>query len=209
MPLHQRIKTDKETEIWIWHIDEGVDQLRKDLRLSEADQNRFEKRKSTNHQKGFLATRKLLVSAGIPPNNLSHNNDGIPELETGQHISISHAKTVAAIALGKDSLGIDVETYRTKIQTIAPRFLHTAEGFALAGELSIEKLTLVWTAKEALYKALKQKGIDFSQQLCVAPFQWGDNKGSAKVIFPDKTLNFSLNFVIENDYCATLATHKK
>ena len=78
MPLHQRIKTDKETEIWIWHIDEGVDQLRKDLRLTEADQNRFEKRKSTNHQKGFLATRKLLVSAGIPPNNLSHNNDGIP-----------------------------------------------------------------------------------------------------------------------------------
>ena len=49
MPLHQRIKTDKETEIWIWHIEEGVDQLRKDLRLTEADQNRFEKRKSTNH----------------------------------------------------------------------------------------------------------------------------------------------------------------
>ena len=56
----------------------------------------------------------------------------------------------------------------------------------------IEKLTLIWTAKEALYKALNQKGIIFSEQLLVTPFQWGDKKGSAKVFFKEKALIFLL-----------------
>ena len=72
----------------------------------------------------------------------------------------------------------------------------------------IEKLTLIWTAKEALYKALNQKGIIFSEQLLVTPFQWGYKKGSAKVFFQGKSIDFSLNFIIEKAYCASLATPK-
>ena len=55
----------------------------------------------------------------------------------------------------------------------------------------IEKLTLIWTAKEALYKALNQKGLFFLTTPS-APFQWGDRKGSAKVFFKEKALIFLL-----------------
>jgi phosphopantetheinyl transferase (holo-ACP synthase) len=102
-----------------------------------------------------------------------------------------------------------LEIFRPKIERIATRFLHDQESFALQGEGIIEKLTLIWTAKEALYKALKKKGIIFSEQLIVAPFEWGDPQGHAKVLISDKTLNFSLNFIIEKAYCGTLATPKK
>ncbi len=208
MPLHQRINIDEQTQILIWHIEEPLETLTKDLLLAEADKIRFQKRKILSHQKEFMATRKLFMEAGIAPVNLSHDPDGIPRLESGQMLSISHTRNHAGIALGNKALGIDLEVYRPKIKRIATRFLHFNESFALEGNGTVEKLTLIWTAKEALYKALKQKGIIFSIQLCVAPFQWGDKQGTAKVFISDKTLNFSLNFIIEKSYCCSLATPK-
>ena len=208
MPLHQRVNIDEQTRILIWHIEEPLEQLKKDLKLAKADKIRFQKRKILYHQKEFLASRRLLLEAGIPSHFLSHDSNGIPGLKSGQQLSITHTKNFAGIALSTKPLGIDIEVFRPKIRRIATRFLHTAETLALEGEQSTEKLTLIWTAKEALFKVLKQKGIIFSKQICVAPFKWGDKQGTAKVYISDKTLNFSLNFIIEESYCGTLATIK-
>ena len=208
MPLHQRVNIDEQTQILIWHIEEPLEQLKKDLKLVKADEIRLQKRKILSHQKEFLASRRLLLEAGIPLHFLIHDPNGIPRLESGQQLSISHTKTLAGIALGPKPLGIDIEVFRPKIRRIATRFLHADETFVLNGDQVIEKLTLIWTAKEALYKALNQKGIIFSEQLLVTPFQWGDKKGSAKVFFQGKSMDFSLNFIIEKVYCASLATPK-
>ena len=208
MPLHQRVNIDEQTWILIWHIEEPLEQLKKDLKLSKADEIRFQKRKILSHQKEFLASRRLLLEAGISSHFLNYDPNGVPRLESGQHISISHTKNLAGIALGTKPLGIDIEVFRPKIGRIATRFLHADETFVLNGDQVIEKLTLIWTAKEALYKALNQKGIIFSKQLHVTPFQWGDKKGSAKVFFQGKSMDFSLNFIIEKVYCASLATPK-
>ena len=208
MPLHQRVNIDEQTRILIWHIEEPLEQLKKDLKLAKADEIKLQKRKILSHQKEFLASRRLLLEAGIPPHSLSHDPNGIPRLESGQQLSISHTKNLAGIALGTKPQGIDIEVFRPKIRRIATRFLHADETFVLKGDQVIEKLTLIWTAKEALYKALNQKGIIFSEQLLVAPFQWGDKKGSAKVFFQGKSMDFSLNFIIEKAYCASLATPK-
>ena len=155
-----------------------------------------------------MASRRLLLEAGIPTHSLSHDPNGIPRPESGQQLSITHTKNLAGIALGTKPLGIDIEVFRPKIRRIATRFLHADETFVLKGDQVIEKLTLIWTAKEALYKALNQKGIIFSEQLLVTPFQWGDKKGTAKVFFQGKSMDFSLNFIIEKAYCASLATQK-
>ena len=208
MPLEQRVNIDEQTQILIWQIEETLEALQKNIKLSKADKIRFQKRKIISHQKEFLASRRLLLEAGVSPEGLSHDPDGIPHLESGQQLSISHTKNLAGIALGSQPLGIDLEVYRPKIERIAPRFLHAEENYALESPMKIEKLSLIWTAKEALYKALKQKGIVFSEQLLVAPFQWGDPRGSAKVFISDKTLDFSLNFIVRKAYCGTLATQK-
>ena len=208
MPLHQRVNIDEQTRILIWHIEEPLEQLKKDLKLSKTDEIKLQKRKILSHQKEFLASRRLLLEAGITPHILYHDPNDIPRLESGQQISISHTKNLAGVALGIKPLGIDIEVFRPKIRRIATRFLHADETFVLNGDQVIEKLTLIWTAKEALYKALNQKGIIFSKQLLVTPFQWGDKQGSAKVFFQGKSMDFSLNFIIEKVYCASLATPK-
>ena len=37
MPLHQRVNIDEKTRILIWHIEEPLEQLKKDLKLAKAD----------------------------------------------------------------------------------------------------------------------------------------------------------------------------
>jgi len=205
MPLTNSINLSNDLQILIWNIEESLEVLKKNLKLSEADKVRFQKRKITAHQKEFLASRRLLMEAGVSPEELSHDTDGIPHLRSGQQLSISHTRNLAGIALGKKSLGIDLEIYRPKILDIANRFLHPDESYALEGTRKVEKISMIWTAKEALYKALKQKGIIFSKQLIVSPFMWGVKSGSAKVFISDQIFHFSLKFIVEETYCGTLA----
>jgi 4'-phosphopantetheinyl transferase len=205
MPIAHRFNFQDDTQVLIWEIEESMEALQKDLPLSVADSQQWTLRKHLLHKKGLLASRKLLLSAGISPQNLYHDPDGIPHLESGPQLSISHSKTVAGIALGRPTLGFDLEFYHPKIEAIAPRIMHPKEAFAAMGDLRREQLTLLWTAKEALYKAAKQKGLIFSEQLCVDAFRWGEKNGSAKVLLPEKTLDFSLIFILEKYYCATLA----
>ena len=209
MPLEQRVNIDKKTLILIWDVKESIERLNKNLKLSKSDELRLQKRKTAAHQKQFLASRRLLMEAGVSFGALSFDKDGIPHLESGQYISISHTRNLAGIALGNKILGFDLELYRPKIEFIANRFLNPNESFALEGKRTLEKLTLIWTAKEALYKAMKQKGIIFSKQLIIEPFKWGDRNGIAKVIISDKIFDFSLKFIVEKTYCGTLAYRKK
>src|SRR6056300_1536657 len=109
MPIHQRRKIDEHTRIMIWHIEEPLEVLKKNLKLSKADEIRFQKRKIISHQKQFLASRRLLVEAGVSPEGLCHDPEGIPHLESGQQLSISHTRNLAGIALGTIPLGIDLE----------------------------------------------------------------------------------------------------
>ena len=180
MPLKQRVNIDEKTQILIWNIEEPLEVLKKNIKLSKADEVRFQNRKIVSHQKQFMASRRLLVEAGLSPYNLYHDPFGIPLLESGQQLSISHTKNLAGIALGNKPLGIDLEIFRPKIERIATRFLHDQESFALQGKVTIEKLTLIWTAKEALYKALKRKESFFQSNSSLPPLNWVTPKGMQK-----------------------------
>ena len=208
MPLINSIILSNDTQIFIWHIEESLEELSENIQLTVEDLNRLKKLKKLINQKGFFAIRNLLFSADINPKNLLYNTMGAPVLKSGKKLSISHSKTVAGIAYGPNPIGFDLEYYQKKIFKIAPRFLHLEEGFVKKGANVIEKITLVWTAKEALYKLIQKKGINFSRQLLVAPFEWGAKSGSAKVFISDQIFHFSLIFIVEKNYCGTLAINK-
>ncbi len=205
MPLINRINLSKELQIFIWHIEESIEDLFENIKLTPEDLNRLKKRKKIINQKGFLAIRNLFLYSDINPENLSYNSMGAPVLKSGKKISISHSQTVAGIAYGSNPLGFDLQYYQKKILNIAPRFLHIEEDFVWYGSYEIEKITLVWTAKEAIYKLIQKKGINFSEQLLIAPFEWGAKSGSAKVFVSNQILHFSLKFIVEKTYCGTLA----
>ena len=209
MPLRDHIFLERNIQVFTWQIEESLEDLKSNILLSTEDREKLSKRKSLQQQKGFLATRKLILHAGIDSASLKYNQNGAPFLDSGKHLSITHSKTQAGIALGDQLLGLDIEEYHHKIEKIAPKFLHKDEDYAIKSNNPIEMLTRIWTAKESLYKALNISGISFSKQLLIAPFQVGQTTGKAEVSIGDEIRKFSLDFILNKDYCATLAVENK
>lgn len=89
----------------------------------------------------------------------SHDPAGAPlikGIDSAVHISVSHCRTCAALAVSDRPVGIDVETEREQLQRVAPRVL-SADELEYYGD----RLLQAWTLKEALYKASHTPGLDF------------------------------------------------
>lgn len=90
-----------------------------------------------------------------------------------EQISISHSHDWLAITINqKESTGVDIELIRNKVINIKHKFLADHE-LAFAGS-NIEILTLLWAAKEAIYKAYGKKSIEF-KNIQVEPFNFKED----------------------------------
>ncbi len=205
MPLFHSFKLDKNKSVYIWEIKESLMDLKKNISLSSNDKKKLLSIKSLEHKKGFLASRNLFSSAKIDKLGFNYSSDGAPILNNEKHISITHCKNYAGIAIGENNLGIDLEVYREKIISIAPKFINDKEKFIYNFQSPVEGLTLIWTAKEAIYKAVSVRGINFRDHIIISPFRDGDKNGSAKVFLNKKEIKFSLNFMINKNFCGTIA----
>jgi len=196
---------DSGTEILLWEISESETELREGLTLSPQAKNRLSSRKSSVHRKGYLAVRQLLKAYGIAPQLHQYESNGAPYLTDGRFLSISHTKNVAAVAIANTPIGIDVEQYQTKIDKIAPRFMHAKEVEAMPSLEQTNYLTQIWTAKEAIYKVLNTSGIHFARQIYIHPIEKKASKGTGEVYLKETTHNFNLYFFYFHNFCATLA----
>ena len=162
MPIYKKDKISYNTLFLVWQIDETEDWLRQDISLTDMCINRLGTMKSTVHRKGFLSVRHLLKALGYTPAALHYDAFGKPHLADGKFISITHSHNFAAIAVGDNPLGIDIEKERPKVQRIAPKFLHSSEHMS---EETDRFRTTQWCIKEAAYKAFGKKGLSFLQHI--------------------------------------------
>jgi len=195
-----------DTHIAVWKINESESELANGLELSKDALTRLSKRRSKVHRKGYLAIRKLLKSHNIQPLNHKYDKSGAPYLTDGRHLSISHTKDVAAIAISSQPVGIDLEHYQEKIVRIAPRFLHVKESLDLKKNKDIHYLSQIWTAKEALYKAFREPGLNFSKQILIDPLEDNSKEGIGSIIFRNSVKKYKLYFRYFDGFCLSLAT---
>lgn len=117
--------------------------------------------KSEKRSQEKFATKTLLKL--LNPNlELSYNRYGAPQLNNQQHISISHSKTHIAIILGNKKVGLDLELISNKAMSLIDKFLSEQEMKLI---LNNDKATLLWTAKECLYKLHQQGNVNFKKDL--------------------------------------------
>lgn len=86
------------------------------------------------------------------------------------HISISHSHEYAVIIVSEyDTVGVDIEKVDNRVIRVAHKFIREDE--AIADE-SMQTLayTIIWSAKEALYKYYSKKELDFKQNLRIGRF---------------------------------------
>lgn len=195
MPLYKTITVNQETKVFIWKIEESFDDLQKGITLSENSKLRLSKMLSEIHKRGFLSVRHLLKEAGYSDHDLVYNENGKPDLSDGTCISITHSHEFSGIIISKNEVGIDIEKQRDKILRIANKFTPLKEYRTLANvDAVIQKLTIVWCAKEALYKLYANPGVSFLHHIDVKDFQFEDLKTSADIIFKGKAATFPVHF---------------
>lgn len=204
MPLINHFLTPISCQLAIWDIIESLDEFHQHLSLTPALKEELDVRKTETGKKGFLAVRLALQSMGISLTDLSFSVQGEPKL-SGAYCSLSHSQRYAVSVKGEMPIGVDIEAYREQIVRIAAKFVHPNEQASIFPENQIALLTRLWTAKEAVYKAMHHPGLAFATQIEVAPFSLGDTSGSAQVYLSDKTHCFSLQFNTFNQHELTLA----
>ena len=103
---------------------------------------------------------------------ISYKENRVPYLEgnNGQ-ISITHTGAYAAIYLHPTlKVGIDIERIGEKVVRVKNRFLSDQELASIDERNEKTHLTILWAAKEALYKGMQHETVDFRHYLPIDPF---------------------------------------
>ena len=204
MPLFKTINHNQSTQILVWSITESVTDLLIGNPLKPESQNRLATMKSAMHQCAFLAVRKMLLHLQISDHDLHYDATGKPTLSSGKYISISHSHAFATVVISNQAVGIDIELQREKIIDIANKF--SVEPLNSTNKTNyIKKLTVIWGAKEAIFKIKNQKGISFKDHIFVKPFQTYQNQTEAIVQFNQKTELYLIYYYEIDNYMLVYA----
>ncbi|MBQ4819789.1 4'-phosphopantetheinyl transferase superfamily protein [Aquimarina sp. MMG016] len=171
MPLYKTITVDESTNVLIWKIEESYESLCEGIELTEHCQNRVDNMKSEMHRRGFMSVRHLLAGFGYTDHDLFYDDFGKPHLKDGKQISITHSYEFAGVIVSDKLVGIDIEKQREKIHRIAHKFVESESEFVEQhNEDKTRVLTVIWGAKESLYKLYGTAGLSFEQNIHIKPF---------------------------------------
>ena len=172
MPIVYK-KEHLSSVIAVWESTEDSDILIKIAALSADEMALLRNFKSEGRKREFITVRALLKEL-FPSEKLTINysKNGKPNLSGNKNISISHTKNYVAIMVGEfNHGGIDLETINERIFKLATKFLNEAEIKFTGLNPTIEKLQIIWGAKEVLYKIHEIGDVDFKKHLNVEEFK--------------------------------------
>ena len=204
MPLIYIKRYPNGHSVGLYHIKESVHELLPLLVLNKSEQATLKQYTHVEKKKEWCAARllvkALLSDAGLKYQGMKKDENGKPVLEhISAEISISHSfPYVAAIMHPTAPVGIDLEQPKEKLKSIAPRFLNDNE-LNLAKD-DLQKLCIMWCAKETLYKIYSKRGLVFREDLRIIPegaYPWNSLKG---IIFNSNDLTYHLRVSHGDDY---------
>lgn len=201
-----RIINTTDCTIFLWHITESAEELAtllapyKNLALEGVEP---ELRMKMLHNTQFLSTRILLFAYAGLKFPIIKNQYGEP-LSDGVHVSISHSHDYAAIIISKTKrVAIDLEKRDERINRVAHKFIHEVEQFFKEEERTIY-YTLIWSAKETLYKLYTANEVIFKDELRIHPFSYSaDGEIRGEVLKAPQILDVRLNYISFDNYVLT------
>jgi 4'-phosphopantetheinyl transferase EntD len=170
---------NEQTRAGIWRIDEQEDFFLEKVPLKRDVSHPY---KRLQHLAGRYLLPTLFEDFPLDAIQIADTNK--PFLENEQyHFSISHCGNfAAAIVSSHNRVGVDIERVTPRILTIAPKFLHADEALFLnewqhLTQVHLELTTLMWSAKEAVYKWYGLGEVDFKQHMQITgPPIFGPNE---------------------------------
>jgi phosphopantetheinyl transferase len=178
VPIFFQQQINENTRLGVWKIEETEDFFKGNV-PQHRDVTHPHKRLQ------HLAGRFLLqfLFPGFPYELIQLADTRKPYLPGEQyHFSISHCGDyAAAIVSCEDRVGIDVEMPAGKIERIRDKFLsqHEKSIFDSTGDINPDPrmLTMLWSAKEAVFKWYGEGGVDFREHIQLRPIHGTDTIG--------------------------------
>lgn len=115
-------------------------------------------------------------------------------------ISISHNKKFSAAIISESfNVGIDVESISEKALKISDKFIAPIEKKCFE-TIDSKIATLIWSAKESMYKAYGKKNLHFKENLIIRNFDVKKMEIESELKLEKENWNFVLGLLeIEND----------
>ncbi|MBQ0080629.1 MAG: 4'-phosphopantetheinyl transferase superfamily protein [Alistipes sp.] len=118
---------------------------------------------SLKRQSEILGSKMILNNA-LGQVQLLHDSFGGPILENNSlSVSISHSRTMLAVALSKFPCGIDIEEKDRNFIRVTPKYLSQSEIELL--QSIPDGYAIAWCTKEALYKYQRTEKIDMLKHI--------------------------------------------
>lgn len=173
----------------IWEINNDEESLLQQCRLTKYDRELLKTIKSKSRRLEILSVRALLNKL-IPDIEITYK-DKKPICNKG-YIAISHSKKYASIIwhLHKKP-SIDIEEVNNRIHKIKRRAFSETE--LQYSKDQTKQLTIMWSAKECIYKLINIPEIDFKNQIEI------NNIIDDKINCTLKHKNLKENFVLNKE----------
>jgi phosphopantetheinyl transferase len=169
MPIIQHLKPDENTHLLLWHIIESAEEL--SLLVHNVADHQTQ---TPRHNLHWLASRAALAAHFGHDKHVEIKKDGYNKpamVAHGEnyHLSITHSGHFAAVLFSKvKKVAIDLEKIDDRVGRVAHKFINAAEAELLqqSNNLIFDQ-TLIWSAKETLYKFYGEKELDFKQHMTI------------------------------------------
>jgi hypothetical protein len=175
MPLILSREIESQTRLGVWKIDEEKEVLKEQAVLDFFEEEQYASFKSEIRKKQWLSYRILLKNMLSPePVCLEYDAFGKPHLRNNRsYLSISHSGDYSAVITSNTRpVGIDIERLKDRIYRIKDRFLTIEEDQNIGENNRLEKLYIIWGAKESLYKIYGKPDVEFQRDIFVGSFDY-------------------------------------
>lgn len=208
MPVTLINKLRENTYLIVWEITESNQQLQDLLHSRLHDWNAQAQHKENKH---WLASRLAILhhfkNEEVDLVKDAFNKPHLKVDEKDVFVSISHSFDKAAVIISQNyPVSIDMERIDNRIERVMKKFCNDDELEMLphCGEQQTA-LTVIWSAKETLYKWYAKKELDFKKHLWIEPFVIRDTpmmiRGRIKK--ESYTKELVIKVVIEKGYVTT------
>lgn len=161
MPLVYQQDINAHSKLALWHITEAEDFFLNEVPLIRDIQHPH---KRLQHLAGRYLLRFLCPDFPLSLIRVAETRKPFL-LNDPIHFSIAHCGDYAAAIIStRERVGIDVELVKEKINVVQHKFLSGYERDNMC-EVTNEKLTLIWSCKEAMFKWYALGHVEFKSEL--------------------------------------------
>ena len=167
MPVILKKQINASVSVCLWQILETEAFFIENYTLHSEDLSSIQNIKLESRRLEKWACRAALAELiGQKSIEIAYSSNGQPLSDHGA-ISFSHTKDLAIVALSDHPVGADIEKIAPRILNLKHKFMNQQEIKEFNAD-DPKDVTLIWCAKEAIFKWYEKGELDFSEDMVIS-----------------------------------------